>query len=97
MSDLFCIAAFHAGMEAFKEYLVDHGRGSDFSPSKLLAIMDSFSKPLYTHLKSEIDSLLALSRFSTPEKPIDLVAMALQAGKKSVTADFVFNTLPVFL
>jgi hypothetical protein len=84
-------------METFKKYLVDPGRQSDFSPGQLLAIMDSFSKPLYSHLKSEIRSLLALSRFSTPEKPIDLVKMALEAGKKSVTKDFVLNTLPVFL
>lgn len=59
--------------------------------------MDSFSEPLYQHLASEPRSLLALSRFSTPEKPIDLVKLALEAGKKSVTVDFDFNVLPVFL
>ena len=70
---------------------------SDFSHTKLLAIMDSFSAPLYSHLQSEPQALLALSRFSTPERPIDLAAIALKAGKKSVTLSFVFNILPVFL
>jgi hypothetical protein len=91
------IAAFHGGMEAFKEYLVNPQNAAKFSARELMAIMDSFSKPLYTHLKSEIRSLLALSRFSTPERPIDLAKMALEAGKKSVTKDFVLNVLPVFL
>ena len=59
--------------------------------------MDSFSESLYSHLQSEPQSLLSLSRFNTPERPIDLVEMALKAGKKSVTASFVFNILPVFL
>lgn len=59
--------------------------------------MDSFSQPLYTHLVSEPRSLLALSRFSTREKPIDIAKMALEAGKKSITLGFVLNTLPVYL
>jgi hypothetical protein len=70
---------------------------SEFRSQELLDILDSFSEPLYSHLSSEIESLLALSRFSTPEKPFDLVKMALEAGKKSVTMDFAFNVLPVFL
>ena len=59
--------------------------------------MDSFSEALYLHLKEEPAQILALSRFDTPEKPIDIVAMALEAGKKLVTFGFVFNVLPVFL
>ena len=64
---------------------------------ELIAIMDSFSEPLFTHLKAEPPSIVALSRYNTPETPIDIVKMALEAGKKSVTLGFVFNVLPVFL
>ena len=59
--------------------------------------MDSFSEPLYDHLKAEPQSILALARFNTPQRPIDILKMALEAGKKSVTLSFVFNILPVFL
>jgi len=88
-------AAFHDGLERFKSYLLE--KGLHFSPMELIAIMDSFSEPLYTHLKAETPAILALSRFNTPQRPIDIVAMALEAGKKSVTVSFVFNVLPVFL
>jgi hypothetical protein len=85
-------------MESLKSYLTKlNSRESDFRAQKLLEILDSFSESLYNHLKSEIESLLALSRFSTTERPFDLVKMALEAGKKSVTMDFAFNVLPVFL
>ncbi|MCJ1395640.1 hypothetical protein MMC18_008526 [Xylographa bjoerkii] len=87
--------AFHDGLERFKIYLLQHE--ADFSHAALIAIMDSFSEPLYSHLQSEPQSLLALSRFSTPERPINLVDIALKAGKKSLTISFVFNILPVFL
>ncbi|KAF7511256.1 hypothetical protein GJ744_005153 [Endocarpon pusillum] len=91
-------ATFHDGMEEFKKYLLQLNRGkSKFSHQRLLQIMDTFSKPLHDHLTSEPQSLLAVRRYSTAEKPIDLVAMALDTGKKSVTAGFVFSTLPVFL
>ena len=91
-------AAFHGGLESFETYLLNiTDYESGFQPTRLLEIMDSFSEPLYTHLASEPQSLLALSRFSTPEQPFDLVKMALEAGKKSVSMDFAFNTLPVFL
>lgn len=91
-------AAFHSGLEALKSYLVTlAGHEFDFSSTKLIEIMDSFSKPLYSHLRSEPDVLLALSRFSTPQKPIDLVEIASTAGKQSLTVGFIFNILPVFL
>ncbi|KAL9118643.1 MAG: hypothetical protein Q9187_004807, partial [Circinaria calcarea] len=88
-------AAFHDGLERFKNYLLE--KGVNFSHVDLIAIMDSFSEPLYAHLKAEPTSILALSRYNTPQTPIDIVAMALEAGKKSVTIGFVFNVLPVFL
>jgi hypothetical protein len=76
-------AAFHAGLETFKTYLSAlTNQESDLNHTHLLHIMDSFSTALYTHLKSEPQSLLALSRFSTPSHPIDLVQTALETGKK---------------
>ena len=91
-------AAFHNGMEVFKNYLLGlANHEADFSHTRLITIMDSFSEPLYSHLRSEPEAIVALSRFSTPQHPIDLAKIALDAGKKSVTVNFVFNFLPVFL
>lgn len=59
--------------------------------------MDSFSQPLYTHLSEELDSIVNLSRFSTPDNPIDIVAIALKVGKQAVTRDFALNCLPCFI
>ena len=59
--------------------------------------MESFSKPLYDHLAAEPDSIVALRRFSTPENPIDIVALALETGKKVVTFDYAINSLPMFM
>jgi hypothetical protein len=91
-------AAFHGGMDAFKSYLVGlKGKEDQFSSTRLLEIMDSFSEPLYTHLSEELDAIVNLSRFSTPEKPIDIVAIALKVGKQTVTLDFALNCLPCFM
>lgn len=85
-------------MKSFKDYLVGlKTRESDFDPKRFLEIMDSFSAPLYSHLKAEPQALVALSRFSSPEKPIDLEQIARVTGKKSVTLDFALNVMPVFL
>jgi len=88
-------AAFNAGLHKFKEYLVKEGK--DFSATELLAIMDSFKDVLYSHLKSEPASIVALAKYNTPETPIDILALADAAGKKQVNLSFVFNILPVFL
>ncbi|KAI4144488.1 MAG: hypothetical protein LQ340_006629 [Diploschistes diacapsis] len=87
-------AAFHGGLERFKGYLLE--KGPSFSHKELIAIMDSFSEPLYLHLKEEPQTIVNLSRFNTPEKPIDIVALALAAGRKQVNISFLFNILPVF-
>lgn len=85
-------------MEAFKDYLVGlKGKQEQFSSTRLIEIMDSFSQPLYTHLAEELDAIVNLSRFSTPEKPIDIVAIALRVGKQTVTRDFALNCLPCFM
>ena len=70
---------------------------TDFQPTHLLGIMDSFSEPLYSHLKSEPQAILALSRFSTAGRKFDLTKIAAETGKKSVTLDFALNVLPIFL
>ncbi|OTA85289.1 hypothetical protein M434DRAFT_377155 [Hypoxylon sp. CO27-5] len=64
-------AAFHEGMERFKD-------------------------PLYSHLKAEPPSIVALAKYSTPERPIDILAIADTAAKNSITLSMVFNVLPVF-
>ena len=74
-----------------------HSRTRDFNPNDLLEIMDSFPEPLHAHLTDQLHSLLSPSRFSTPERPLDLEKLALAAGKKSVGMHFAFNIMPVFL
>lgn len=93
-SPLISAAAFHGGLERFKTYLLE--KDTEFSPTELISIMDSFMQPLYEHLKAEPQTIVDLSRFSTVEKPIDIVALALQAGKKQVSVSFLFNILPIF-
>ena len=91
-------AAFHGGMDAFKSYLVGlNSKEDQFSSARLLEIMDSFSEPLYTHLAEEPDAIVNLSHFSTPEKPLDILAIALKVGKQAVTLDFALNCLPYFM
>lgn len=95
---ILCTAAFHDGLDAFKAYLVGlKGKEGEFSFARLIEIMDSFSQPLYTHLSEELDSIVNLSRFSTPDNPIDIVAIALKVGKQAVTRDFALNCLPCFI
>lgn len=85
-------------MAAFKAYLVGlKGSEADFDATRLLEIMDSFSRPLHVHLSDELDAIVNLSRFSTPEKPLDILAMALESGKNAVTLDFALNCLPCFM
>ncbi|KAJ8101291.1 hypothetical protein POJ06DRAFT_251085 [Lipomyces tetrasporus] len=90
-------ATFHSGLENFKGYLTSLNSQSDFHPTRLLEIMDSFSEALYTHLADEPQALIALSRFSTPERQFDLTEIARETGKKTVTLDFAMNVLPIFL
>jgi hypothetical protein len=93
LSDEF-VAAFHDGLESFKNYLLD--KGAEFSSTELIAIMDSFSERLYNHLKEEPETIMNLSQFNTPETPIDILAIAAAAGKKQINLSFLFNVLPVF-
>ena len=98
-ADIECfVAAFHNGLNQFKAYLISlAGKESDFSASRLIEIMESFATPLYEHLAAEPEAIVALARFSTPEKPIDIEALALETGKKMVNLDFAINCLPMFM
>jgi hemerythrin-like domain-containing protein len=71
--------AFQGGLERFRSYLEDKGAG--FSAAELLAIMDGFKKPLHDHLKAEPPAIVALAKYSTPERPIDILGIATAAGK----------------
>ncbi|KAM0315205.1 hypothetical protein ACHAO8_004144 [Botrytis cinerea] len=87
-------AAFHDGLERFKSYLQE--KGPSFLSEELIQIMDSFSEPLYNHLKEEPQIIADLSQYNTPETPIDILAIAAEAGKKQVNISFLFNVLPIF-
>ncbi|KAH7364479.1 hypothetical protein BKA65DRAFT_491453 [Rhexocercosporidium sp. MPI-PUGE-AT-0058] len=53
--------------------------------------MDAFSQPLYSHLASEPQAILALSRFASSKQQFDLMAIEREEGKKAVSLDFAFN------
>ncbi|KAK4163961.1 hypothetical protein QBC43DRAFT_318476 [Cladorrhinum sp. PSN259] len=86
--------AFQGGLEKFTKYLKD--KGADWKSSELIAIMDEFKDALHSHLKAEPPAIVALAKYSTPEKPIDILGIAEAAGKKQVSLPFMMNTLPVF-
>ncbi|KAH7417040.1 hypothetical protein BKA64DRAFT_286380 [Cadophora sp. MPI-SDFR-AT-0126] len=90
-------ASFHDGLKSFKDYLSSLKTPTDFKPAWLLSIMDSFSHPLYSHLFSEPQAILTLSRFASPERQFDLMKIEYEEGKKAVTLDFAFNVLPIFM
>jgi len=85
---------FHGGMEKFKSYLLN--KSHNFNSDELIAIMDSFKEPLWNHLKAEPPAIVALAKYSTPDKPIPVLEIADAAGKKQVSLSFMFNILPVF-
>ncbi|KAI1316936.1 hypothetical protein F5Y16DRAFT_160627 [Xylariaceae sp. FL0255] len=86
--------AFYGGMGRMKEYL--ETKKTRFSSVGLLEIMDSFKDALHSHLKSEPPAIAALAKYSTPQNPIDILALADASGKKQVNLSFMFNTVPVF-
>ncbi|KAK4041923.1 iron-sulfur cluster repair protein DnrN [Parachaetomium inaequale] len=83
--------AFQGGLERFRSYLAD--KGAAFSAAELLAIMDDSKRPLHSHLKAEPPAILALAKYNTPERPIDILGIANAAAS---LAGLMFNTLPVF-
>ncbi|KAK4148998.1 iron-sulfur cluster repair protein DnrN [Chaetomidium leptoderma] len=88
-------AAFHGGMARFRDYLVDKGP-TGFSGTELVAIMDEFKDALHRHLAAEPAAIAALARYSTPDRPIDILGITTVTGKKQLSVGFVFNTVPVF-
>ena len=96
-ADISPLAAFHDGMVAFKDYLVGFKSNDEFNSTRLIEIMDSFSEPMYTHLADELNAIVNLSRFSTPENQIDPASTALKVGMQSLTLDFALRCLPCFM
>lgn len=93
-----CVGAFERDLLAFKSHLENlRTHKISFQSSRILEMMDSFSDALCKHLISEPKAIVALSRFSTPDNPIDIASIALGQGKKQVTIDFTLNVMPVFL
>ncbi|KAG4435897.1 hypothetical protein IFR05_008628 [Cadophora sp. M221] len=90
-------ASFHAGLKTFKDYLTSLSTPAEFNPTHILSIMSSFSQPLHSHLSSEPQVILALSRFASPERQFDLTAIEREQGKKAISLDFAFNVLPIFM
>lgn len=67
-------AAFHDGLKQLNEYC-SSTPPAQHSYKKFLGIIDSFAKPLYTHLSDEISTILALK--DIPDKDLkDLWAKA---------------------
>lgn len=64
-------------------------KGTEFDPIELLSIMDSFQEPLRSHLVAEPPAIVDLAKYSTPERPIDILAIADSAGEETPTL-FVF-------
>lgn len=96
-------AVYHDDMQKLKNYLLsfEHFRNpeTEFDVSRLLFLMDRIALPLHTHLASVPQSLLALSRFSTPERPIDPLEIdrAIEVPDDNKTTNYVFNVLPAWL
>ncbi|CAF9935486.1 hypothetical protein IMSHALPRED_010244 [Imshaugia aleurites] len=94
---------YHRDLQTLKNYLLtfEHFRNpaTDFSPSHLLALNDKIALPLHAHLASVPPSILALSRFSTPEHPFDPLAIdrAVELSDDKKTTTYIFNVLPVWL
>ncbi|KAK4494426.1 hypothetical protein PRZ48_014724 [Zasmidium cellare] len=69
--------AFHDGIETLLEYTKITDPATGYSQERFIEIIDSFAPALYTHLKEEIDTLLALDKY--PSEP--LKAMWAKADK----------------
>lgn len=70
--------AFYGGMQKMKEYLLENA--AHFSGAELVETMDSFKEPLHSHLKAEPYAIVALAKYSTPDHPIDILAIAKALG-----------------
>lgn len=59
--------SFYPGLSEFQKYLINLPSPTDFSGVKLLEIMVSFQEPFGNHMRSEIDTIAALSNH--PQAP----------------------------
>ncbi|KAH7324527.1 hypothetical protein B0I35DRAFT_424382 [Stachybotrys elegans] len=87
-------ALFHDGLAQFKTYLTE--KGAKFSSTELIHIMDSFRTALDDHFRAEISMIVGLAEHSTPERPIDILAIADAAARSQITPSLVLNIIPIF-
>ncbi|MCJ1308244.1 hypothetical protein MMC25_001897 [Agyrium rufum] len=86
--------AFQSGLHDFSAYLEGlAGKESSFDAACLNSIIDSFVSALYDHLKSEIQSLLDLSKFGIR---LPIAKLWAKEGQRSVTSMTTFSALPFF-
>ncbi|CAD6583652.1 MAG: hypothetical protein ASARMPRED_001462 [Alectoria sarmentosa] len=96
-------SVYHDDMQKLKNYLLsfEHFRNpeTEFDVSRLLCLMDTIAHPLHTHLASVPQSILALSRFSTPKRPIDPLKIdrSIDVLDEKKTTNYIFNVLPAWL
>jgi hypothetical protein len=81
---------FYGGMDRMQAYLTD--KGSAFDAAELIGIMDSFKEPLHSHLSAEPPAIVDLAKHSTAENPIDILAIAGNAGKSAPSCILPLNT-----
>ncbi|RAO67079.1 uncharacterized protein BHQ10_003091 [Talaromyces amestolkiae] len=86
--------SFHEGLDEFSSYLEGlAGKESTFDASHLNKIIDSFAPALNHHLESELQSLLALSKYG---EKLPITRLWDREGVRSVTSMTRFNALPFF-
>lgn len=73
------LETFYGGMEEVKKYLLN--RSGNFSGKEVVRIMESFQEKLYSHLKAEPGEIVALAKYNTPDKPVDILGIADAADK----------------
>jgi len=94
--------AFEPGLKAYGAYLSSlAGVEHKFNPSRLISLIDDFGPALYTHLKEEIPSLLALERFGSELPLLDMMTaegrrMAQEPNRTTATMFFFLNVDATF-
>ncbi|PCG93330.1 Hypothetical protein PENO1_084030 [Penicillium occitanis (nom. inval.)] len=86
--------SFQEGLDEFSNYLEGlAGKESTFDAAHLNEIIDSFAPALNHHLESELESLLALSKYGDK---LPIARLWDREGFRSVTSMTRFNALPFF-
>lgn len=86
---------FQNGLERFAEYIKSlNGRETEFSGAKLVELIDGFIKPLETHLHTEIDTLLGLSKLENSELVMKLWTESVNKSIKEMSLSDVLEKFP---